>query len=161
MDGGMKKVLSRMGISTLESSRTSHLFEVVGLDGRLCREFFEDASHYAEATSLETVIENYLHNHTVAFDRVDKVLRDSGYFRYRKEGERHTTSPELLHKLRAVVKDGDAESRRAYEELASSREPAAVRDLMAIVFPASVAIEAVEPTAALMRRFRTQALSVR
>jgi glutamate synthase (ferredoxin) len=160
IDAGLKKVLSRMGISTLASYRNSHLFEVVGLDGRLCREFFEDASHYAEATSLETVIENYLHNHTVAFDRVDKVLRDSGYFRYRKEGERHATSPELLHKLRAVVKGGDAESRRAYEELASSREPAAVRDLMTIVFPGGIAIEEVEPKAALMRRFSTQAMSV-
>ena len=157
---GVKKVLSRMGISTVSSYRNSQLFEVVGLDSRLCREFFEDAPHFADATSLETLIENYIHNHALAFERDDKALRDAGLFRYRKEGERHATSPELMHKLRGSVKNGDADNRRQYEEIASSREPMAVRDLMTIVFPGGIAIEEVEPEAELIRRFSTQAMSV-
>ena len=157
---GLKKVLSRMGISTLSSYRNSQLFEVVGLDSRLCREFFEDASHFAEATSFETVIENYLYNHALAFERDDRALRDAGYFRYRKEGERHATSPELMHKLRSSVKNGDAGDRRQYEEIASNREPMAVRDLMTIVFPGGIAIDEVEPEAEVIHRFSTQAMSV-
>src|SRR5262249_40143446 len=50
---GLKKVLSRMGISTLASYRNAQLFEVIGLDAQLCREFFEDAPRCAEATPLE------------------------------------------------------------------------------------------------------------
>src|SRR5262249_43577370 len=130
---GLKKVLSRMGISTLSSYRNAQLFEVIGLDARLGREFFADAPRFAEADSLEAVLENYLHNHALAFDRSHRGLRDAGFFRYRKEGEVHGTSPELLRKLHASVKAGDPRSHRQYEEIASTREPSAVRDLLAII----------------------------
>jgi glutamate synthase (NADPH/NADH) large chain/glutamate synthase (ferredoxin) len=156
---GLKKVLSRMGISTLSSYRNSQLFEVVGLDSRVCREFFEDAAHFAEALSLEALLENYLRNHALAYEG-DHGLRDAGYFRYRKEGERHGTSPDLLRKLPVLVKTGSADSQRQYEEIASTREPMAVRDLLSIVFPGGVEISSVESEAALIRRFSTQAMSV-
>jgi glutamate synthase domain-containing protein 2/glutamate synthase domain-containing protein 1/glutamate synthase domain-containing protein 3 len=158
--GGLKKVLSRMGISTLDSYRNAQLFEVVGLDGRLCREFFEDASRCAEAASLETVLENYLKNHALAFEVGEQGLRDAGYFRYRKEGELHNSSPELLRKLHASVKTGDEDHYRAFEEIGSSREPAAVRDLLTIVFPGSAGAGNLESESELLRRFSTQAMSV-
>jgi glutamate synthase domain-containing protein 2/glutamate synthase domain-containing protein 1/glutamate synthase domain-containing protein 3 len=157
---GLKKVLSRMGISTLDSYRNAQLFEVVGLDARLCREFFEDASRCAEAASLETVLENYLHNHALAFDDGHQGLRDAGYFRYRKDGEIHNSSPELLRKLQASVKTGDEDHYREFEEIGSSREPTAVRDLLAIVFPGSAGAGNVESESELLRRFSTQAMSV-
>ncbi|HKF20324.1 MAG TPA: glutamate synthase large subunit [Candidatus Angelobacter sp.] len=157
---GLKKVLSRMGISTLDSYRNAQLFEVVGLDARLCREFFEDASRCAEAASLETVLQNYLDNHALAFDDGQQGLRDAGYFRYRKEGERHNSSPELLRKLHASVKTGNEDHYRDFEELGSTREPTAVRDLLAIVFPGTARAGNVESESELLRRFSTQAMSV-
>ncbi len=160
INAGLKKVLSRMGISTLSSYRNAQLFEAVGLDSRLCREFFEDAPRFGEAASLETLLENYLHNHALAFEGGEKALRDAGYFRYRKEGELHGTSPEVLRKLHTSVKTGDEDSHRQYEEIASSREPMAVRDLLAIVFPGSADLSNVESEAELIRRFSTQAMSV-
>jgi glutamate synthase (NADPH/NADH) large chain/glutamate synthase (ferredoxin) len=159
INAGLKKVFSRTGISTVSSYRNSQLFEVVGLDSRLCREFFEDAAHFGDAVSLETLLENYLRNHALGYEG-EHALRDVGYFRYRKEGERHGTSPELLRKLPAVVKRGSAESHREYEEIASTREPMAVRDLLSIVFAGGVEISAVESEAELIRRFSTQAMSV-
>jgi glutamate synthase (NADPH/NADH) large chain/glutamate synthase (ferredoxin) len=159
VNAGLKKVLSRMGISTISSYRNSQLFEVVGLDSRLCREFFEDASHFAEALSLEALLENYLRNHALAYEGAEG-LRDAGYFRYRKEGERHGTSPEILRKLPALVKTGGAGTRQQYEEIATTREPMAVRDLLSIVFSGGAEISAVESEAELIRRFTTQAMSV-
>ena len=156
---GLKKVLSRMGISTLASYRNAQLFEVVGLDSHLCRAFFEDASRFAEATSLETVLGDYLHNHAVAFAD-DKGLRDAGFFRFRKEGELHGTSPDLMRKLQTSLKKQDVEAHQAYQEIASTREPVAVRDLLSIVFPGGAEIENVELEADLIRRFSTQAMSV-
>jgi glutamate synthase (ferredoxin) len=161
IQAGLKKVLSRMGISTLASYRNAQLFEVVGLDVRLCREFFEDASHFAEVTSLETVLENYLHNHALAFDGDrNPGLRDAGFFRFRKDGETHGTSPELMRKLHASVKSGGRSGRHEYEELALSREAGAVRDLLTIVFPGSAEVGNVESEAELIGRFSTQAMSV-
>jgi glutamate synthase (NADPH/NADH) large chain/glutamate synthase (ferredoxin) len=158
INAGLKKVLSRMGISTVASYRNAHLFEVIGLDSRLCREFFEDAAHFAEALSLEGLLENYLYNHRLAFES-DRGLRDAGYYRFRQEGERHATSPEVLRKLPGVVKSG-ADGYREYEEIASTREPMAVRDLLSIVFSGGTETAGVESEAELMRRFSTQAMSV-
>ena len=44
VEAGLRKVLARMGISTVASYRNSHLFEIVGLDPEVCEEFFEDAA---------------------------------------------------------------------------------------------------------------------
>jgi len=163
INAGLRKVLSRMGISTLASYRNAQLFEVIGLDSRLCREFFEDAPKFAEAASLDDILEDYLHNHALAFADAApaaKVLKDAGYFRFRRDGEGHGTSPELMRKLHAAVKSGDPEAHHQYEELASGREPLAVRDLLAIDFPGGAEISSVEPEQELLRRFSTQAMSV-
>ena len=163
INAGLRKVLSRMGISTLASYRNAQLFEVIGLDGSLCREFFENAPRCAEATSLERVLEDYLHNHALAFHPEHKGPRDAGLYRFRKEGELHGTSPELLRRLHAHVKTGTAETYSSYEELAATREPSFVRDLLDIAFADdkdSKGPESVEAESELLQRFSIQAMSV-
>jgi glutamate synthase (ferredoxin) len=163
MNAGLRKVLSRMGISTLASYRNAQLFEVIGLDGSLCREFFENAPRCAEATPLERVLEDYLHNHALAFHPEHKGPRDAGLYRFRKEGELHGTSPELLRRLHAHVKKGTAETYSSYEELAATREPSFIRDLLDIVFADREQAQAqgnIETPAEVLQRFSIQAMSV-
>src|SRR5262249_24798477 len=50
---GMRKVLARMGVSTLASYRNSYLFEIVGLSEQFCSDFFEDAADFAGQKSLD------------------------------------------------------------------------------------------------------------
>src|SRR5205085_8584427 len=119
VNAGLRKVLSRMGISTLASYRNSQLFEIVGLDEEVCGQFFESAPHCAEATSLEQVLADYLYNHRMAFCAEHTGLRDAGLYRYRKEGEAHATSPELLRKLHAHIRTRTAESYQEVEALAA------------------------------------------
>ncbi len=150
VNAGLRKVLSRMGISTLSSYRNAQLFEVVGLDGQLCREFFTNADRFAEATSIEEVFADYLHNHEVAFAPDHKGPKDAGLYRYRKEGEIHGTSPELMRRMQTFLKKEGveaAESYQHYEELGSTREPAVVRDLLTINFKNPIDISQVEPEA--------------
>src|SRR6266700_198014 len=163
VNAGLRKVLSRMGISTLSSYRNAQLFEVVGLDGQLCREFFTNADRFAEATSIEEVFADYLHNHAQAFAPGHKGPKDAGLYRYRKEGEIHGTSPELMRRMQTFLKKEGveaAESYQHYEELGSTREPAVVRDLLTINFKNPIDISQVEPEAKLLQRFSTQAMSV-
>src|SRR5205823_3983904 len=75
IDTGLKKVLSRMGISTIASYRNGQLFETIGLDRRLCQEFFESATHVAGVVSLQQVLEDYLHNHALAFSSEQAGLK--------------------------------------------------------------------------------------
>jgi glutamate synthase (NADPH/NADH) large chain/glutamate synthase (ferredoxin) len=158
--GGLQKVLSRMGISTLASYRNAQLFEVVGLDAELCREFFENAERCAEAASLEEVLGDYLYNHALTFASAQAGLKDAGLYRFRKEGESHGTSPELIRKLHGHVKARGPDSYRQYEELAQQRPSLAIRDLLAISFREPVDVSNVEAERDLLGRFSTQAMSV-
>ncbi len=157
---GLKKVLSRMGISTLASYRNAQLFEVIGLDGKLCHSFFADAPRVAEATSLEQLLEDYLYNHALAYAADHKAPRDAGLYRFRKEGEIHQASPDLMRRMHALVKDPGDESYRAYEELAEQREPTAIRDLLAVAYPETPAAVNVESQQQIIQRFSVQAMSV-
>jgi len=57
VEAGLRKVLARMGISTVASYRNSHLFETVGLDEDICEEFFEDASSSLGGRNLDDILE--------------------------------------------------------------------------------------------------------
>src|SRR5262249_31646084 len=114
----------------------------------------------AEAISLDQILEDYLHNHALAFAGETRALKDAGYFRFRKDGEDHGSSPELMRRLHAAIKSGDSEAFRRYEDISTTREPLAIRDLLAIDFPGGVEMESVESEQALLQRFSTQAMSV-
>jgi len=165
LNSGLRKVMSRMGISTLASYRNSHLFETVGLDHELGARFFESAAHVAEAVSLVKVLEDYLENHRLAFESDQKKLKDAGLFRYRRDGERHATSPELLRQFQKRGKEQPATDQRNDEDsaLMKTRESIAIRDLL--VFDSSrntpaVSLHEVEAESEILRRFSTQAMSL-
>jgi glutamate synthase (NADPH/NADH) large chain/glutamate synthase (ferredoxin) len=160
VNGGLRKVLSRMGISTLASYRNAQLFEVIGLEESACREFLESAPRCAEANSLDQLLSDYLFNHAQAFKPEFKSPADSGFYRFRKEGEQHGTSAELMRKLQAHIKNPSAERYQEFEALATEREPLAVRDLMDIVAGQPVSSESVESESAILQRFSVQAMSV-
>src|ERR1700751_5928419 len=60
---GLRKVLARMGVSTVASYRNSHLFDVVGLSQDVCDQLFEDASDYPGQKSLDDLPGAYLKMH--------------------------------------------------------------------------------------------------
>jgi glutamate synthase domain-containing protein 2/glutamate synthase domain-containing protein 1/glutamate synthase domain-containing protein 3 len=160
INGGLRKVLSRMGISTLASYRNAQLFEMIGLEEAACREFFESAPRCAEANSLYQLLGDYLFNHAQAFKPAFKSPADSGLYRFRKAGEQHGTSAELMRKLQAHIKNPSAERYQEFESLGTEREPMAVRDLMSFAAANSVAPDSVEPEASILQRFSVQAMSV-
>jgi glutamate synthase (NADPH/NADH) large chain/glutamate synthase (ferredoxin) len=169
LGSGLRKVMSRMGISTLASYRNSQLFETVGLDHELGARFFESAAHVAEAVSLVKVLEDYLENHRLAFESDQKKLKDAGLFRYRRDGERHATSPELLRQFQKRGKEQPATDADQHDHEDSggmktkARESIAIRDLL--VFDSSrntpaLSLHEVEAESKILRRFNTQAMSL-
>ncbi len=160
INAGLRKVLSRMGISTLASYRNSQLFETVGLDRALCEEFFESATSVAEEKSLDEILDDYLQNHQAAFTAESVPLKDLGLYRFRKGGERHGTSPELMRKMQAHVKAHSLASYQEIEDLGQKREPLAIRDMLELLPTEPVDLDTVESEAAILRRFSTQAMSL-
>ena len=157
---GLRKVLARMGVSTLASYRNSHLFEIVGLSQNLCEQFFEDAADYPGQKTLEELLGDYLKMHKAAFSTETEELADAGLYRFRKGAELHATSPEVVRRLHAFAKAPSAKQYSAFEELAETQETVFLRDLLDTVPDTPVPLEEVEPVEAIVKRFSTQAMSL-
>src|SRR2546426_7260678 len=160
INAGLRKVLARMGVSTLASYRNSHLFEIVGLSEQLCAEVFEDAADYPAQKSLDDLLSDYLRLHKAAFSGDSDELADSGLYRFRKGAELHASSPEVVRRLHAHVRAPGAKSYSAFEELAEHQGPVFLRDLLDTVPDTAVPLEEVEPLESIVKRFSTQAMSL-
>jgi glutamate synthase (NADPH/NADH) large chain/glutamate synthase (ferredoxin) len=161
MYGGLRKVLARMGISTLVSYRNSHLFEVLGLDEDICREYFEDAGFYPGTKTLDLLLKDYLQMHATAYGTAaTHELADQGLYRFRKGAELHATSPELVRRLHAFIKNSKPENYTALEELSKSAGPTFLRDLLEMLPETPVELDEVESLESILKRFSTQAMSL-
>ena len=160
IDAGLRKVLARMGVSTLASYRNSHLFEIVGLSEQLCADVFEDAADFPGQKSLDDLLSDYLQMHKAAFSSKTDDLADSGLYRFRKGAELHANSPEVVRRLHAHVRAPDAKKYSAFEELSERQDPVFLRDLLDTIPDAAVPLDEVEPLESIVKRFSTQAMSL-
>jgi glutamate synthase domain-containing protein 2/glutamate synthase domain-containing protein 1/glutamate synthase domain-containing protein 3 len=157
---GLRKVLARMGVSTLASYRNSYLFEIVGLSEQLSADFFEDAADFAGQKSLDDLLADYLKMHENAYAVAAEEMPDAGLYRFRKGAELHANSPEVVRRLHAHVKAPDAKKYSAFEELADAQGPVFLRDLLETVVSDPIPLQEVEPLDSIVRRFSTQAMSL-
>src|SRR3989440_870620 len=160
INAGLRKVLARMGVSTLASYRNSHLFEIVGLSEDLCAEVFEDAADYPGQKSLDDLLSAYLRLHKAAFSAEFDELPDSGLYRFRKGAELHASSPEVVRRLHAHVRAPGAKTYSAFEELAEHQGPVFLRDMLDTIPDTAVPLDEVEPLESIVKRFSTQAMSL-
>ncbi|MGH9545304.1 MAG: glutamate synthase large subunit [Terriglobales bacterium] len=166
VEKGLRKVIARMGISTIASYRNSHLFEVVGLDAEVCNRFFEDASYSLAGKGLTDLLQDFIDRHDSVFSitfptmTMTAQLQDQGLYRFRHQGEQHATSPELVRRMHRYIKFPTAENHRAFVELGQQREPVAVRDLLELVPDKALPLDQVETEASILGRFSTQAMSL-
>jgi len=160
VEKGLRKVMARMGISTIASYRNSQLFETIGLDQDLRATFFEDAGGAIGGKGLDELLEDCIDRHAAAFGTDNSQLRDLGLYRFRHEGERHATSPEVVRRMHRYIKSPSEENYQAFTELSGKREPVAIRDLLEVASPTPVSLQEVESEASILSRFSTQAMSL-
>ncbi len=160
VEKGLRKVIARMGISTIASYRNSHLFEIIGIDAEVCNQFFEDASSSLAGKSLTELLQDCVQRHDAAFSAPSAQLQDNGLYRFRHNGERHASSPELVRRMHRYLKSPTEENRISFMELSHHKEPVAVRDLLEIVPGEPLPLDEVESEASILSRFSTQAMSL-
>ncbi|HEY2888345.1 MAG TPA: glutamate synthase-related protein, partial [Candidatus Limnocylindrales bacterium] len=173
LDSGLRKVLARMGISTLSAYRGGHLFEVLGLSDEVARRCFPAAPAFSGSAGFEQLASELLARHTAAYgpERVP-AFSDPGLVRFRTEGELHAFAPATVRAIQALAAGGAmapgetpgetwASRLPAYRGVLDRAEPAHVRDLLTIQ-PAGVPIElaSVEPASAITARFVSSAMSL-
>ncbi|HLN59245.1 MAG TPA: glutamate synthase large subunit, partial [Thermoanaerobaculia bacterium] len=163
LERGLAKILSKMGISTLRSYQGAGLFEAIGLSEELVRRFFPGAGSPIGGIGLEEIALETLARHSAAHsEQAAPVLEQGGFHGFRRGGEAHAFSPEVVRTLRAAAASGRPLDYEDYARLVASRDPLAVRDLLEFDAPpsASIPIEEVEPVEAILSRFATAAMSI-
>ncbi|HJX20441.1 MAG TPA: glutamate synthase central domain-containing protein, partial [Steroidobacteraceae bacterium] len=116
---GLKKVMSKMGVSTYMSYTGSQLFEAVGLAKSLVGKYFTGTASNIEGIGLFEVAEEALRAHRAAFDEQDPVLKSmldaGGEYAWRVRGEDHAWTPDAIAKLQHSAR---ANSYSTYKEYA-------------------------------------------
>jgi len=160
IEKGLSKVLARMGISTMSSYRNSQIFETIGLDPVVCEEFFEDAGHTLSGKSLDSLLEDCLACHAAGFGSSAAEFRDAGLYRFRRNGELHSSSPELVRRMHRYIKSPTPENQAALAVLSDERKNVSVRDLLEVRPAKALSLDDVESEVSLLSRFSTQAMSL-
>ncbi len=161
---GVTKIASKIGISTLQSYRGAQIFEAIGLNQSTIDKYFTRTASRIEGADVAVIAQEALARHTHAFpDRPAKgqTLAVGGEYQWRKDGEAHLFSPETIHLLQKSTRLGDYELYKKYAALVNQQDHKhfTLRGLMAFKPSQSIPIEEVEPIEAILKRFKTGAMS--
>jgi len=158
---GILKIMSKMGISTLRSYRSSQIFEAVGISKAVIDRYFAGTVTRLEGTGFEELAEEVLIPHRKAFreEQQPEVLTE-GVYSFRKHGEHHAWNPETISLLQWSTKTGNYQKYKEYSALADSQtsRPSFIRGLLKTK-KNPINIDEVEPAANIMKRFVTGAMS--
>jgi glutamate synthase (NADPH/NADH) large chain len=165
---GLKKVMSKMGVSTYMSYTGSQLFEAVGLARSLVDRYFTGTASNVEGIGLFQVAEEALRIHGDAFDPLDPVLKNlldsGGEYAWRVRGEDHTWTPDAIAKLQHSTRENKYATYKEYAALINdqSKRHNTFRGLFEFRFGECkpVPLGEVEPAAEIVKRFSTGAMSL-
>ncbi|MDD5512439.1 MAG: glutamate synthase large subunit [Candidatus Omnitrophica bacterium] len=164
IDKGILKILSKMGISTLQSYRGAQIFEAVGLSEKIIAGYFSGTASRIGGGDLRTILKETLARHAQAFSRMDaaaQVLVTGGLYQWKKDGEFHLWNPQSIATLQEAVRKDDF---RKYEEFSrlindQSENPTTLRSLLKFRPGKSIPLDQVERSEEIFRRFATGAMS--
>jgi glutamate synthase (NADPH) large chain len=158
---GILKIMSKMGISTLRSYRSSQIFEAVGIHHDVINRYFEGTISRLGGIGMYEIAEEVLIPHRKAFivEQQPEVLTE-GVYSYRKHGEHHAWNPETISLLQWSTRTGDYKRFKEYSSLVDrdTQSPGFIRGLLQIK-KNPIPLEEVEPVENIMKRFVTGAMS--
>ena len=163
---GLLKVMSKMGISTVQSYRGAQIFEAVGLGRELIDQYFTWTSSRLEGIGLELVEEEALQRHRGAFSTgviaAERELPMGGDYQWRRDGEFHQWNPDAIAKLQHATRANSREAYREFAHLANdqTRKMATLRGLPEFKDTNPVPLDEVEPASQIVKRFATGAVSL-
>jgi glutamate synthase domain-containing protein 2/glutamate synthase domain-containing protein 1/glutamate synthase domain-containing protein 3 len=187
VEKGLLKVMSRMGLSVLESYLGAQLFECIGIEPALVDRYFpgtpaalggltladlhrQACAQRAEADRLASLREKQSETRPEAVqgapeaaessDRLRPRLADRGYVRFRRNGEYHSANPQVVKALQQAANSGAVEDYQRYTDLVYSRPATAIRDLLTFQPAQAIPVEEVEPAAKIVQRFVSTAMSL-
>jgi glutamate synthase (NADPH) large chain len=163
---GMLKVMGKMGISTLQSYKGAQIFEALGLSGEVINKCFVGTPSRIKGIGFDILAQEHLRRHEQGFPtrtetRRLPVLPNDGLVQWRHDGEKHGWNPFTIAEIQQAARAGD---RTAYDRFSKmltdgDQRQGTLRGLMRLRYGDEVPIEEVEPTAEIVKRFCTGAMS--
>jgi len=167
LEKGLLKIMSKMGISVLNSYQGAQIFEAIGVGSEVMDSSFSGMQSKIGGVGFGEIAHESLNRHKAAFetevpDGETLNLGDPGYNRFRKAGERHALTTEVIKNFHTYVKGGNKEDYDDYVKATLETNPMAIRDLFKFAPSSSgpVPIDQVEPVEDICRRFTTAAMSL-
>ena len=159
---GLLKVMSKMGISTLQSYKGGQIFEAVGLNSAVIDRCFAGTASRIQGVGFDVLAKEALRRHQIGFpvrtqSKPLPVLPNTGQYQWRKEGETHLFSPETIAQLQEAARTN---SRDAYTKYARYINDQAghlctLRGLLKIKQAAeTIGVDEVEPAQEIVKRLR-------
>lgn len=161
---GIVKVLSKMGISTIQSYQGAQIFEAVGLSQAVITNYFTWTPSRLEGIGLAEIAHEAALRHKKGFDDDSGLdsLESGGIYQWRSNGEYHLYNPQTIHQLQQACWNGDYQAYKEYTRLihAPGQTPATLRSLLEFKTDrTAIPLEEVEPVESICKRFKTGAMS--
>jgi glutamate synthase domain-containing protein 2/glutamate synthase domain-containing protein 3 len=161
---GLLKVISKMGISTVQSYIGAQIFEAVGLGNSVVDEYFTGTASRLGGLDLDTLEEETLVRHRFAYPTHDEEPSDievGGQYQWRQRGERHMLTPDVVHKLQHAVRTNNYKTYEEYTKLIDVQgdAPLTLRGLLDFAAGEPISIDEVEPAENILKRFASGAMS--
>ncbi|MFH1692378.1 MAG: glutamate synthase large subunit [Candidatus Omnitrophota bacterium] len=164
---GLLKILSKMGISTLQSYKGAQIFEALGLDKETIDRCFTGTSSRIGGANLNIIAQETIMRHNSAYCKNASINTDQlptgGVYQWRRDGEFHLWNPETIAALQNAVRNNRYEKYQEFANLINNQSghPTTLRSLMMIKTDKNktISLNEVEPTENILKRFATGAMS--
>ncbi|MBS7375442.1 MAG: glutamate synthase subunit alpha, partial [Muribaculaceae bacterium] len=162
VDKGLKKIMSKMGISTIRSYRGAKIFEAIGVSEEVLKRYFGTEISTIGGIGLRDIAKDAIRLHDEGFNyREGDFLQNTGLFNYRKDGIEHAWTPEAIANLQIATRLGSYKKFKEWSASVDKKEhPIFLRDFLGFTKAATpTPLEEVEPVESIVKHFVTGAMS--
>ena len=163
---GILKIMSKMGISTLQSYRGAQIFEAIGLNQDLIDEYFCWTPSRVGGVGLDIIEIESKQRHEAGYKKQvvagSMDLDQGGIYQWRRDGEYHMYNPETISLLQQSTRTNDYTVYRKFADLVDKedKESATLRGLLSFKKVKPIPLEQVEPVSEIVKRFASGAISL-
>ncbi len=164
VSGELLKIMSKMGISTLQSYHGAQIFEALGISKEVVDEYFTGTVSRIGGLTLDDIAKEALAKHKLAFPKTPNLtprLEVGGVYQWKQRGEAHLFNPQTIHLLQQSTKTNDYSLFKKYSKLINEQSEKAItlRSLLKFKKGKAIPISEVEPKENIFKRFATGAMS--
>jgi glutamate synthase (NADPH/NADH) large chain len=161
---GLLKIMSKIGISTLQSYQGAQIFEILGLNKEVVNQCFAGSVSRIEGIGYDGIAREVLVRHNLAFPAFapsSTGLEVGGIYQWKRRGEAHLFNPQSIHLLQYSTHKKDYKSFKKYSKIINDQAEQALtlRGLLTFRKGESIDISEVEPVENILKRFATGAMS--